>query len=577
MNTYIEEFCRTLDLRFNVDRSNMTNTEWLCENTKLKDRKFSVDKYPFQRGLIDDDSRSSVTVKPSQVGVSELYQRVALMMLARSRHRKGIYAYPDDDMRKKNVQTRVLPLAETERAFAPREGEKWVRSIGLIQLGTSFLYMTGSKTGDATSTDADFVFEDEYDLHDMSIAALFSSRLQNSDWKIERYFSTPTFTEFGVDALYKQSDQQHYLIKCDHCNHWQFPLFDLKWVHIPGLPSDWNDLYELDTEKVEHFGMDLAASYVRCEKCMHKLDLGREDNRAWVAKYPSRSTMRGWKVNPFSVATRPVFDIVADLFKYKLRDFIRGFKNSVIGEPEDSSSARISMADLKVCMGSASVPPITQHTTWIGCDMGHICHLVVGQGDTPASVRIIRMEKVPLGQIRERIKEIQASYNLRGGMVDRHPESQVASDIREDTNGIVIPGEYRGDKEMNLVMKPGEKEEVAYAQIDRTTHLDQVARAVRRKTVQFNGYGLLEAEVQTQLRNMVRMEEPEKPAVWSKLNPNDHFFHATAFMLSAMKLQPYTEIKVGPTLSTLGFAIADMMGDKSSMIGRGLHNTNSLY
>jgi hypothetical protein len=578
-NKYLTEFAKTLKQRFNIDADDMSLCDWLCHNTKLRGRKFSVDKYPFQRALIDDHSRSSVTIKPSQVGVSEIYQRVALALLARNRHRKGIYAYPDDDMRKKNVQTRVMPMAETEKPFAPREGDKWVRSIGLIQLGTSVLYMTGSKVGDATSTDADFVFEDEYDLHNMEIAALFSSRLQNSDWKYERYFSTPTFTEFGVDALYRQSDQQSYLIKCDHCNHWQFPLFDTKFIHIPGLPSDWPDLLELDVDKVDHYGMDLGAAYVRCEKCLHRLDLGREDNRAWVAKYPSRQTMKGWKINPFSVSTRPVIDIVSDLFKYKTRDFIRGFKNSVIGEPEDSSSARISSSDIQMCMGSPSIPSDLDKDmpTWIGCDMGHTCTLTVGQGENPKKVRGIHMEQVPLARLRERIKEIQNTYNLVAGMVDRHPESQVAADIWEDTGGIVVPCEYRGDKEMNLVMVPGDDEKVLYVQVNRTLHLDQVARAIRNKYLQMNGYGLLGSEIPVQLRNMVRMEEPEKPAVWNKLNPNDHFFHSLGFMYSAMKLKPYEEIKIGPTLSTLGFLTANRMTGQDNFIGASKRILETLY
>lgn len=566
-NKYVREFSSVIRQRFNVDGADMSNTQWLIANTKLKGKVFSVDRYPFQRALIDDSSRVSVTVKPSQVGVSEVYQRVAQMMLARHRHRKGIYAYPDDEMRKKNVQTRVLPMAEGEKAFAPRPGDSWVRSIALIQIGTSFLYMTGSKVGDATSTDADFVFLDEYDLHNMEIAALFSSRLQNSDWKIQRYFSTPTYTQFGVDALYRDSDQTSYLIKCDHCNHWQFPLFDRRWVHIPGMPDIDNLIEELSPDMVERYGMDLAGSYCKCEKCHKKLDLGREDNRAWVAKYPSRQTMRGWRINPFSVATRPVFDIVVELFGYKGRNFIRGFRNSVLGEPEDSSNNRLQEADIRACFRSSAFPPITEGMPcWLGIDMGHVCHLVLLEGENAKRARAIRFEQVPLSQIRDKVREIMNSYNLVGGMVDRHPESQVAQDIWDITSGVVVPGEYRGDKEMNLIMVPDDKEKVLYVQINRTEHLDQVAAAVRNKSIEFYGYGLLQEAIMNQLRNMVRMEEPEKPAVWNKLNPEDHFFHAFGFALSSMKLNTYTEVKVGVPLTMLGMLTADLREPTSGML-----------
>lgn len=559
-NVYAQELLKQVDQRFNRDTDTTPLSEWLMMHTKLKGKPFSFNRYPFQRALVDETARSAVTIKPSQVGVSEVYQRVALGILARNRFRKGIYAYPDDEMRKKNNQTRVMPMVEETKAFSPPLGQSWVRSIQLIELNKSFLYMTGSKTADATSTDADYIMLDEYDLHDMANAALFSSRLQNSDWKIERYFSTPTYMDFGVDGLYNESDQHEYLLKCDSCNHWQFPLFEPQFVHMPGLPGDWESLLELTSESLDTYGIDLTSSYVCCEKCRIKLDLGREDNRAWVPKYPSRQTMRGRKINPFSVSTRPVLDIVADLLKYKKNDFIRGFKNSVLGIAEDSSNNRIDEASIRAATKSPSIPLIDSDApTWLGCDMGHTCHLVLGQG-RDHNLRTVLMEQVPLGKIKERITDVLKVYNIVGGTVDRHPESQVAADIWELSNGVIVPAEYRGTAEMNLVMVPGDKEKVLYIQVDRTLHLDQVQRVLRRAELEFYGYGLLSSEIMTQLRNMIRVEEPESPAVWKKISQNDHFFHALGFMLTARKLRPYIDLKVGPTLSLLGFAVADAPG-----------------
>lgn len=568
-NTYLQELGRQIDSRFNIDSSDMRLSEYLCKNTKLRGRPFSFNKYPFQRALVDDEARVGVCMKPSQVGVSEIYQRMALAKLARNRHRKGIYAYPDDEMRKKNVQTRVLPMAEETKAFAVPEGQSWVRSILLIELNKSFLYITGSKEGDATSTDADFVFLDEYDLHDKDIASLFNSRLQNSDWKIERYFSTPTFTEFGVDKMYRMSDQMEYLIKCDSCNHWQFPMFTPEFVVMPGLPSDWSDLLELTQDSIDAYSIDIDGSYICCQKCRSPLDLGREDNRNWVAKYPSRSHLRGRRVNPFSVSTRPVHEIVKSLLTYKARDALRRFKNTVLGEPEDSSNSRIDASIIQAAMRSQVIPPIDPHTPcWLGCDMGHTCHLVLLQGTGPKNCRSVIMEQVPLGNLKNRISEIRSHYNVVGGMVDKHPESQVANDIWEMTEGIIVPGEYRGDAEMSLKMVPGNPDKLEYVQINRTVHLDQVQSALRKKELELNGYGLLGTEIAAQLRNMVRVEEPEKPARWDKLDPNDHFFHAIAFALSSMKINPYLQYKLGPTLSTLGFATANMPGYDSGLYGK---------
>lgn len=562
MNQFAQELHTLALKRFSEENDTLLNSQWLEKYTKLKGKPFSFNRYPFQRQLVDDDSRRSVTIKPSQVGVSEVYQRVALMYLARHNHRKGIYAYPDDDMRKKNVQTRVMPMVEDTPAFSPEEVSKdWIRSIQLLQLNSNaFLYVTGSKVGDATSTDADYTFLDEYDLHDMSIAALFSSRLQNSDWKIEKYFSTPTFTEFGVHGLYTKSDQTEYLIKCDGCNHWQFPMFDRRWVKIPGLPTEFETLTDLTQDVLDTYHINMAHAHVCCEKCSRPLDLGRESNRNWVTKYPSRTAMmRGFRVNPFSVSTRPPIDIVVDLFKYKKNNFMRGFNNSVLGEPEDSSRNRIDLGDIRRAFRSAAIPEVDREMpTYVGIDIGHTCHVVVAQGEKATKMRSVIIDKVPLGEIKKWAARICETYNVVAGTCDRHPESQVAYDIWEITKGKIVPAEYRGTKEIELKMVPGEPDKVAYIQIDRTTSLDQVQIALREGHLEMYGYGMMTEEIETQLRNMVRIEDPETPAVWKKLDSNDHTFHAMGNMYSAIKLVPFTEIKVGHVLSTLGFGVATM-------------------
>jgi hypothetical protein len=536
-NQYSQELYNLFVSRFAIEASDMLTSEWLCKNTTLKGKPFSFNRYPFQRALVDDDHRNSATIKPSQVGVSEIFQRAALAFLARHRNTKGIYAYPDDDMRKKNVQTRVMPMVEDTDIFNKQttSSNKPVRSIQLLQINQSFLYMTGSKEGDATSTDADFVFLDEYDLHDMDIAGLFSSRLLNSDWKIKRYFSTPTFTQYGIHALYENSDQMEYLIKCDACNHWQFPLFEEKFIHLPGLPSGLESLTELDQSTIEHFKIDLEASYVCCERCRAPLDLGRESNRAWVAKYPSRQYARGRRVNPFSVSTRPPRDVILELVDMKKKgQTIRRFKNTILGEPEDSSTARISEASIKACItGMAQIPTINKHVpTWVGIDMGHFCTITVGQGYSIEAMQVVMVETCPVGRIVDRAKELCNAYNVMGGLCDRHPESNTADAIREATHGRILPCEYRGDKEINVVKDPLGK--VLYLQANRTMLLDKVAAAIRGQYISFSGYGTLENDIVTHLRNMVRDEQPEQPAVWRKLDSQDHIFHAAGFMLTAV-------------------------------------------
>lgn len=570
-NPYLHEILELMKGRFDAEAAGMSYSEWLCKHTRHPKRKgqpFSFDRYPFQRALVDDEHNNQVVIKPSQVGVSEIFQRLGLAFLKRNPGTKLIYAYPDDDMRKKNVQSRVMPILNATPVFESTTGDKPIRSIELLQIEESFMYMTGSKVGDATSTDADAIFLDEYDLHDMAIAALFSSRLQNSEWKIKKYFSTPTFTQFGVDKLFTDSDQMHYMIKCDACNHWQFPMFTPNWVHIPGLSSDINDLVEDITQSLlDNGSLDLDNSHVCCERCRAPLDLGRESNRAWVAKHPSRTHLRGRKINPFSVATRPVKDIVGELIDYKRREALRGFKNSVLGEPEDSSTARLADADIEKCKGrSEAIPYDPNYAHFIGMDMGHTCHIVIGRGSIQRP-QVCRMLTCAIGEVKQKILELDAEYHFLSGCGDRHPESQTMAEIRDSVQRRILPAEYRGTKEIGTVSGPLGPEDVIHLQIDRTMALDEVARAVRMHAIEFNGYSYLWHEIPVHLRNMIRVEKPETPATWEKLDPNDHFFHATAFMLTAMKARLVLNLKQSVPQTFIGIAGVNMPGYNKNITG----------
>ena len=556
-----------IEARYAPADRKLGNADWLKKNTTMRGRPFSTDKYPFQDALLNDESQRSVAVKPSQVGVSELYQRLSLALMRRNAHRKMIYAYPDDLMRQKNVQTRVHPLADQPAFF--QEGEtKPVRSIDLIQVGSSWIYMTGSKVGDATSTDADAVFLDEYDLHDMSIASLFQSRMQNSDWKIYKKFSTPTWANYGVDGDYLASDQTQYMIQCDACNRWQFPMFTPDYITIPGLPTSFDqDFTELDRQRVEHLGLDLSKSYVCCHHCRAKLDLGRTDNRQWVTKHPSRTDyMKGWKVNPFSASTRPPSELFKELWEYQKNNNLKGFRNSSLGEPEDTGSNRLQEADVRACLGSRNVPAVDGEPTWVGIDMGHQCHVVVGQGTSIKNMKGVRAFKTPIGLLNDRVAEILATYNVIGGACDRHPESLAAENLRLLSGGKIIPCEYRGQKTVNLVKDPI-TEDVTHAQINRTQILDGAAEQIRKKQIQFNGFEDQSEEIVTHFRNMVREENPEKEAVWTKLDNQDHYFHATAFMNAAFLVKDYQENIDGPTGVVIGIAGVDLPGYNTALVG----------
>ena len=232
-------------------------------------------------------------MKTSQIGLTECSVRKTIAFLARNVSR-AMYAFPNLLLRNNNAKTRIAPILRED--FPPKAGD--VRSSELYQINSSFLYMASCSEADATSNPVDMLVLDELDLADQEIVVLLASRLQHSQWKVRETLSTPTFTDFGIDAEFKTSDQRQFVYKCEHCNNIFVPQYDLEHVYIPNLPKEVEDLV-FDVSPDVAAILDYDNSYVRCPKCLKAIDPADASRREWVAEYPERSNIKhGYQLLP---------------------------------------------------------------------------------------------------------------------------------------------------------------------------------------------------------------------------------------------------------------------------------------
>lgn len=529
-NPYTQGLVKTLKTRYSVEAVGMTTGDWICANTRSKGLPFKFEGYEFQREIVNDLHPNLDVMKISQVGLTEIQMRKALALVVRNVGMVGIFSLPNEKMYKRFYQSRMKPVLDGNPIFNTEIDSGSVRSMDLVQFGESFLNIVNATEGSATSTSADFVFNDEVDLSDQKALALFASRLQNSSHKIRQRFSTPTWQGFGIDSSYSASDQREYHCRCHACRHWQVPLWDKRWVKIPGL-GDSMGLNEINAETVEK--LTLEDALVVCESCGAPLDLD-DPTREWVATYPSREHGRGYRVRPFSSGRITVPYIVRQLLEYTRLDFVRGWHNTVIGESYSDSSARLEESQIKLCMGQAKPQEIgSDLPVFMGIDMGLVCHVTLG---TPRNGRmeVFSFEVVHSRNIVEHAREINQRYNLISGSCDRHPYTPTAEEIRDATDGKVMPIEYRGDAELKPVKDAADK--ITHWQINRTRALDIVAKRVRTHGYEFSGYGGQERVIIDHLRDMIREETPETQAKWKKLNGVDHYFHSLLFLEMGYKL-----------------------------------------
>ncbi len=506
-------------------------SQWIEKHTHLKKKPFSFEGYEFQRQIADDMHVDLACKKCSQVGLTEVQLRKFLAFLARHTGVTGIFTLPDDIMYKRVSATRVKPLIGSEKVFNMGDPQP-IRQLGLYQINSSFGYFTGNKESDATSIPADLKFHDELDLSDDEMISLFSSRLQNSDYKIDQSFSTPTYEGYGIDGKFQVSDQHEYLLRCPHCRHHNIPLFNPEFVTIPGLTSDINDFIDITDEMVD--GIDLTKAYIRCERCGNPLDRHAPSLREWVPKFPGRKG-RGYFVRPFCTSRLSVDYIIGQMLNHKRKDTIRRFYNTVLGEAYNDTNARLSEAQIRACMKTPNVPEITAGTpVFIGIDAGITCHIILA-----TQTGAFLFKQVRADDLRDEIVKLRKDYNIVAGCMDRHPQTTLANDVREISDGIVMPVEYRGTAPLHFVKD--ELENISHLQGNRTLMIDAAANVIRREKMTFAGYGQHSSLLVEHFRGMVRVEEPEIPAIWNKVNENDHFFHALAFLLMSMRMKAAIE------------------------------------
>ena len=542
------ELLQSCKERYGSSDANISLAQWITENTTLDRKPFTYDRYPFQELIADDPHPNLACEKCSQVGLTEIQLRKFLAILRRNTSIAGIFTLPNEKMFKRVYNARLKPILDQDAIFNPPMAIQPVRRMDLVQIFDSFGYITGCTEGDATSISADFLFHDELDLSPSNMISLFQSRLQDSDMKMTQAFSTPSYIDYGINSAYMKGDQREYMHCCESCNHWQIPKFDFQFIHLGDqFKIEVGKLTDVTSQQIAELQLD--EMYVKCERCHKRLDLNNKSRREWVATHPNRTAFRSYKVRPFSTARIPPGYIFTQLAQYQDQDYLRGFYNTVLGEPFTESSAQLQRSEIEIAMkkGDAKAPDVTKdEAVFLGLDFGNICHLVLGRELPQNNFEFFHFEQIPIANLHERIKQIREDYSIVQGCIDRMPFIPTANYLRDESAYTLMPVFYAGMASLAPVMD--ELQQIDYYRINRTNSLDRVRTAIVNQMAVISGYGGMKETVITHLRDMVRDEQPEKEPEWKKLNGNDHFFHAMGYCMLARRVCEHMYTKVSSSL-----------------------------
>lgn len=419
MNSHYESFKEQIELRFKAASTALDSAAWISKHTALRNKPYSFDKHEYQIAIANDKHRIVAAEKCAQIGFTEILLRWMISFLVQHQGASGIFTQPTAADMGNFAKSRVDAVFD-ESPIIKRLGTGGIDSAQLKKIGSSFLNLRGTfGTRAAISVPSDANIYDEVNFSNPLVLNQYKSRLQHSEYKLERYISTPTVPNYGVSDLVNRSDQKHLMLKCDKCGHQQ----TLDWPESIFIASTLQLGVDGEVDQ-DVFNTYLDAPYkfkpfYACKKCKRPVDKSWK-YREWVAKYPERardydSGISGYIISQLDVEFVSATEVIAASDKrldgYKR---IEDFYNFVLGKAyAGGDSMKITDATKILATYIMQLEKISG--TFVGIDLGNICHIVVVKDfwlpgrDMPTPI-VVATKKIP----KESLEDLLDIFNMYG-------------------------------------------------------------------------------------------------------------------------------------------------------------------
>lgn len=317
-----------------------TPLAWITLNGMVTENQKPIE-FSNHRFLIDfyaDEADDIVARKSAQVGFSV----AAILKSMHSAQYGGyniIYVLPTNNVVNDFVKPKVNPLITSNDVI-----DKVVHddSVSLKRIGDRFIFFKGGYSErEAISISGDILVIDEYDrMPDMGVVNTFDSRLQASDRPKRWRFSNPSGIGFGVDQLYTDSNQYHWMVTCSRCGYVSY----MDWEH---------ESYSWGSEMYRSHYVDRANAVYACGDC--DKEITDEDRRMgeWIAKYPERKRHGYW----FSQMMAPWVSAARIIEQYE-ESSTEFFYNFVLGKAYTPSDLVVNRETILRATAPSTIPKV---------------------------------------------------------------------------------------------------------------------------------------------------------------------------------------------------------------------------
>ncbi len=377
---------------------------------------------PALRDLYQDRHPFIVVQKAAQVFVSEYLINTALWCADTGQGGRGnaLFVMPTqtqvDDFSQARFDKAIgeSPYLQS-RLFPPPPGRRGPANQRLKKVGQGYIYLRGADaSGQLTSIDADVVILDEYDQMKEGTLERAQERLASSKLRWLRIASTPRLPEAGINALFIESDQRYYHLRCASCGLWQ----KLEWEE----------------------NVDQQRGIVVCRKqgCRRPLDLWAPGR--WEGAAPGNDMIHGYHLNRLY---SPLANIPQMVYESQATTpaALQEFKNSVLGETFVPPGGKLTLDVLDRCRRDYQMPSGSGAETFLGVDVGTKLHVVIRQSLDDERRRSRALFIGELDTFAE-LYDLARRYNVRTAVVDALPEQRAAAEYARNADHQVYLAYY---------------------------------------------------------------------------------------------------------------------------------------
>jgi len=518
--------------------------DWITAHTYLNGEPFSFKDHEYQHRILQSEAPLLVVQKCSQVGITELIIRRTLALMDIMRSFSVIYTMPTAGFAGTAVKTRFDPIIQSSPRLTSLI-HTTTDNTEIKRFADNFLYIKGTYgNNQAISVPADMIVHDEFDFSDAQVMSNFQSRLKHSKYKWKALFSTPTVSDYGINAEFSATRRHYNFTCCEHCGHWFIPDY-FKHVRIPDFK---NDLTQITKENIHQTRWREAQ--LHCPKCDQVPSL-QVEHRNWVCENPDENHEgEGFQVSPFdapNVVTIP--SLILSSTKYDRRtDFI----NFDLGLPATDAESSLQDQDIDR-MFANHLESVPTTACVIGVDMGVTCHLVVAKVGTNDSIHVIELSTSHYSDLERYLDLLVKQYRPASIVMDSQPYTETVYRLQQRHHNLYGSVYVQNKNLETYTIKDRESNaekgllDVRQLNVNRDYAFDVLMSQIRSGKVTAV-QDEQQHRLRTHLKDMKRIlvdRSYGKVFAWKKSKDGaDHFHHALLYAMIAKELTQTTHTRL---------------------------------